>query len=569
MIDRLRLELAAHYVLKAALHAALEDRATIEIDPSQLSDIETSPTALASLNELIIAQQESLTEQNKYLKQKLEANIKHTETLSRKLDFHKFIRTKITEQLASLTAERWRISAMVARGTFPVNRDTELARQELALQARIAEADAALADIEIEKENVRLAAYELTMSRREATISRVEDLIGKIGDAKSRLQEGQRMLERADIRAPHDGYLRNFRIQMSGLSVIAGEPLVEVTMPNQSFLVEATVPAEDLAAIEMGEGAAVRPGPRASMHAPLIPATLDGLMSNELSGVAAGREPQTVYFNIDESQVPARLRNKFRTGYSVSVSVRHPRSPKVAISALDPPASRAQAFLRSLPWLFKGAPAPVSIRVSIVDVAIPKPPAIHIRAALGGAPLRRFAEFFKGSLDSVRIAVEDIIVPKHDAIHIGTQIAGYGFGRRVDDRLLPVETRVQQHRDTGQLGVLLDDAVVTRVGLALDRLDAARAIDVRGRWDERELVRADFRRHCHEGIGVLIFEEFVQALDEDNWRKRAERFAMLDAGVDQVLHRVRRRGREDGTVTERAGPDLGPPLKPPDDSLFA
>ena len=494
-------------------------------------------------------------------------NIKHTETLSRKLDFHKFIRTKITEQLANLTAERWRISAMVARGTFPVNRDTELARQELALQARIAEADAALADIEIEKENVRLAAYELTMSRREATISRVEDLIGKIGDAKSRLQDGQRMLERADIRAPHDGYLRNFRIQMSGLSVIAGEPLVEVTMPNQSFLVEATVPTEDLATIEMGEGAAVRPGPRASMHAPLIPATLDDLMSNELSGVAAGREPQTVYFNIDESQVPARLRNKFRTGYSVSVSVRHPRSPKDAISALDPPASRAHAFLRSLPGLFKGAP--VSIRVAIGDVAIPKPPAIHIRAALGGAPLRRFAEFFKGSLDSVRIAVEDVIVPKHDAIHIGTQIAGYGFGRRVDDRLLPVEARVQQHRDTGQLGVLLDDSVVPRVGLALDGLDAPRAIDVRGRWDKRDLVGPDLWRHCHEGIGVLVFEEFVQALDEDYWRKRTERFAMLDAGIDQVLHRVRRSGREDGTVAKRAGPDLGPPLKPPDDSLFA
>lgn len=232
MIERLRLELASHYVHKAALTAALRERGKIEIDSSELSDVEPSSTALAALDQLNLAQQESLNEQQKYQRERLETSGKHIEAITRKLDFHKFIRGKTAEQLANLTAERQRISDMVARGTFPVNRDSDLARQEMGLQARIAEADAALADFEIEKENVRLAAYEQMKSRREETVSRIEDLIGKIGDARSRLAEGQRLLERADIRAPHDGYLRNFRIQMSGLTVVAGEPLVEVTMPS-------------------------------------------------------------------------------------------------------------------------------------------------------------------------------------------------------------------------------------------------------------------------------------------------------------------------------------------------
>lgn len=567
-IERLRLELAAHYVHKAALTAVLAERGKIEIDAPDLLDIEPSSTARAVLNELILARQESLTEQNKYLKQKLEANDKQSATLTRKLDFQKFIRGKTAEQLSNLSAERQRISDMVARGTFPVNRDSDLARQELALQVRMAESDAALADIEVEKDNVRLAAYEQMKSRREETASRIEDLIGKIGDAKGRLNEAQNMLQRSEIRAPHDGYLRNFRVQVSGVNVIAGEPLVEVTMPNQSFLVEATVPAEDLAAIQKSGNAGIRPGPRVNMQNPLIPATLDGLMSNDPPGLDEGSEPQTVYFSIDEGQVPPVMRSKFRTGYSVSVSIRDEKGRHDVISALQPPVTRAQAFFRTLSDFASVKPA--SIRIALNEAAIPKVPKFTFEARSNAeAPLRRLTEFFKGSLDRVRVAVKDVIVAQHYAIHIRAQITGNGFGRRVDHRLLPVKARVENDRDAGQLSVLFDDAVVPRVGLAVYGLDTPGSVHMRGRWDERNLVWPDLRRHCHEGIGVLVFEEFVQALDQNNWRKWPERFAMLDAGVDQVLHRVRRRGREDGTVSKRAGPNLGPPLKPPDDFLFA
>ena len=567
-IERIRLELAAHYVHKAALSAALQDGGSIEIAPLELTDVEPSVSALAALDQLILAQQDSLTEQRKYQKQKLEIGDKHIEAISRKLDFQKYIRGKTMDQLANLTAERQRISVLVARGAFPVNRDSDLARQEMALQARIAEADAALADIEIEKENVRLANYESMKSRREDTFTRLEDVIAKIGDAKGRLNEVQNMLQRSEIRAPHDGHLRNFRVQVSGMTVIAGEPLVEVTLPNQSFLVEATVPSEDLAAIQKGGTAGIRPGPRATMQAPLIPATLDGLMSSDTAALDGDNEPQTVYFSIEEGQVPPVLRSKFRTGYSVSVSIQDDKGRHDAISALQPPVTRAQALVKALGDLASAKPA--SIHIALNEAAIPRVPKFSFEATLNAeAPLRRLIEFFKGSLDRVRVAVKDVIVAQHYAIHVRAQVAGYGFGRSVNHRLLPVEARVQENRDAGDLGVLFNDAVVTRVGLAIDGLDTARAVHMRGRWDERDLVWPDLRRHCHEGIGVLVFEEFVQALDENYWCKRSERFAMLDAGVDQVLHRVRRRGREDGTVAERARPNLGPPLKPPDDFLFA
>ena len=86
-------------------------------------------------------------------------------------------------------------------------------------------------------------------------------------------------------------------------------------------------------------------------------------------------------------------------------------------------------------------------------------------------------------------AVGRVEVAEHQHVHAAAQVAGDGILGRGDDRLLAVEAGVEQHGHAGEAAERLDQAVVARVGGALDRLDAAGAVDVHGRRDDAAACR--------------------------------------------------------------------------------
>jgi adhesin transport system membrane fusion protein len=198
----------------------------------------------------------------------------------------------------------------------------------MALELRLAEADAQSFDVQSELEAARLAGAEQAKSRWEELLQREQDVTSRIADLQGRVDARQRSVARADIVAPHDGVVRNIRIQLAGLSVGEGEPLMDIARSNQSFVVEVTADAATLPKIEPGGSAQIWAGSKAGGAAKAIQATVEGISSDDDANLAAEdqKSTRTVYLSIDDSSVPAHQRPKFRAGETVSVKIPHPHA---------------------------------------------------------------------------------------------------------------------------------------------------------------------------------------------------------------------------------------------------
>jgi hypothetical protein len=89
-----------------------------------------------------------------------------------------------------------------------------------------------------------------------------------------------------------------------------------------------------------------------------------------------------------------------------------------------------------------------------------------------------------------------------------------------------------------------------------------------GRRDQMCLVGAYPRRHRHEGISLIDLEEFSGMFREHDRREGTERFALLDARIEPILHLRVTGVCQDGAVAEGARPHLETPLEPTDDAPF-
>src|SRR5688500_5034762 len=80
--------------------------------------------------------------------------------------------------------------------------------------------------------------------------------------------------------------------------------------------------------------------------------------------------------------------------------------------------------------------------------------------------------------------------------------------------------------------------------------------------------RADTLGDQHEWRVLLALEYLPRAFGEHDRCKRAERLAVLDAAVENILHLGLARIGQQAAIAERAWPELGTALKPADHALL-
>ena len=110
-----------------------------------------------------------------------------------------------------------------------------------------------------------------------------------------------------------------------------------------------------------------------------------------------------------------------------------------------------------------------------------------------------------------------------------------------------------------------DQRPVARIALAADRLQPARAIDVRDRRDDVALLGAHRIDLDHERIVHGADEVLVDRFGEHRRRERPEPLAELDLLVDDVAHVAAPRIGEDAAIAERARAPFHAALEPADD----
>src|SRR6266849_1070061 len=143
-------------------------------------------------------------------------------------------------------------------------------------------------------------------------------------------------------------------------------------------------------------------------------------------------------------------------------------------------------------------------------------------------------------------------ITDHQRIHLSAEKAVERLLGPADDRLVLVKRSVEHHRHTGQLPEAFDQAIIARVGMAIDGLQTSGAIDMGDSWNLCALFFPNLEDLHHKGDGVVLFEPFTDSLVEHRRGKGTKRFPSFYLGVENGLHIRAPRITEDRAVAERA-----------------
>ena len=95
-------------------------------------------------------------------------------------------------------------------------------------------------------------------------------------------------------------------------------------------------------------------------------------------------------------------------------------------------------------------------------------------------------------------------------IHLAAQKTVERLFGPTDHRFVFVKRSVEHHRHASEVPEAFDEAIVARIGVAVDCLQAAGAIDMRDGWPNLEDLH-------HKRDSVALFEPFADGFGEDGW----------------------------------------------------
>ena len=104
--------------------------------------------------------------------------------------------------------------------------------------------------------------------------------------------------------------------------------------------------------------------------------------------------------------------------------------------------------------------------------------------------------------------------------------------RRIHDRFIFIEARVQQNRHAGLGMKRADQGMISRSHILVHALQSSRTIHMGYRWDLSMTLGFDRKDLFHERHRFVQFKPIADVLGEDGWRKRPEALAAFDFGVE-------------------------------------
>ena len=141
-------------------------------------------------------------------------------------------------------------------------------------------------------------------------------------------------------------------------------------------------------------------------------------------------------------------------------------------------------------------------------------------------------------------------IAKDEHIHLRPEKAVDGFLGTADDRLVVVERSIQHHGHAGEIAKFPDQPPVARVRLLRDRLEASGAVHVSGRGNGCAFLGTHRIGLRHERRWIGLLEIFSRGLREHRRSERPEHLAMLDPGVQNILHIRAARIGDDAAISQ-------------------
>lgn len=250
----------------------------------------------------------------------------------------------VTRQQALLDQQLQGVRALAARGYASQNAVRALERSEADLSGARAQDAANIADYHQQVAQADLQSRNLEEQRSLTAAAALRDTEDQLNEVGPKLAAAQAQLERGTLRAQVDGQVAGLSVFAAGAVVSPGQTLMEVVPAHRALVVEARLPAADIAGVTVGHRADVRIASEGSRQIPVLQGSVTELSADSFADERTGQSYFTAQVTVPQAQLDLAARSPgansaIRPGMPVQVVI--PLRKRSAFDYLFEPLSQA------------------------------------------------------------------------------------------------------------------------------------------------------------------------------------------------------------------------------------
>jgi HlyD family secretion protein len=241
------------YARKARLVAELNGDASVAV-PKELADHMDSPDvqeAMASERKLFELRRQDREGKKKQLQEQITQLQQQITGLAAQQDAK-------DKQVALIDQELKGVRDLYAKNLVPLNRLTELQRNEAQLQGERGQLIASAAEAKGKIAETQLQIIQVDQDLASDVAKELRETDSKIGEFVERKITAEDQLRRTDIRAPQDGVVFQSTANTVGGVITAGEPIMMIVPEDDKLQVEAKVDPKDIDDVQFDQPVVLR-----------------------------------------------------------------------------------------------------------------------------------------------------------------------------------------------------------------------------------------------------------------------------------------------------------------------
>ena len=212
--------------------------------------------------------------------------------------------------------------SLLDRGLAQAGRVLALEREAVALEGRLGELTAAMAEAAGRQTDIDLQVLATETRLREDAITQLRDLGIAVAELAQRRTALRERLARMEIRAPADGALLGLVVQAPGAVIRPAEPLVSLVPQDGALLVETRIAPQDVDDVFVGQPVRLRFGALDARSAPELDGAVTRVSADLVQDPGTGQSYYTVEIRPADGSLAALGRGDLRPGMPVEAYIR-------------------------------------------------------------------------------------------------------------------------------------------------------------------------------------------------------------------------------------------------------
>jgi HlyD family secretion protein/S-layer protein transport system membrane fusion protein len=230
-------------------------------------------------------------------------------------------RASMEQQVALLNDEISGLQTLYDKGLVPKPRLLAVQRERAQLQGGIGRAIAEHSKAEKEMSEASLQIRQLQQQMDQDVAKDLTENRAKLADVRERYTVAQDAIRRVSVKSPVTGQAQNLRFFTNGAVVRPGDPMIDVVPSNEDLVIKANFSPSDVDNVQVGMKTEVRFTSFHSRDIPVINGVVRSISHDRMVDEATHQPFFLAIVNVDESNLPKRVRDRLTAGQPSEVIV--------------------------------------------------------------------------------------------------------------------------------------------------------------------------------------------------------------------------------------------------------